>query len=86
MTEQDWMAVINTNLNSVFNLTRQVIDGMSIAAGAASSTSRQNAMKGIPARPTTPPPRPAAGFKRWRRRSAKGVTVNTVAATSKPRW
>src|SRR6185503_15875326 len=29
MTEQDWMAVINTNLNSVFNVTRQVIDGMS---------------------------------------------------------
>jgi len=28
MTEQDWMAVINTNLNSVFNVTRQVIDGM----------------------------------------------------------
>ncbi|HJY77352.1 MAG TPA: SDR family NAD(P)-dependent oxidoreductase, partial [Burkholderiales bacterium] len=28
MTEQDWMAVINTNLNSVFNVTRQVVDGM----------------------------------------------------------
>src|SRR3954463_1295893 len=29
MTEQDWMAVINTNLNSVLNVTRQVIDRMS---------------------------------------------------------
>src|SRR6185369_4744920 len=28
MTERDWMEVINTNLNSVFNVTRQVIDGM----------------------------------------------------------
>src|ERR1700751_5952338 len=28
MTEKDWMEVINTNLNSVFNVTRQVIDGM----------------------------------------------------------
>ena len=28
MTEQDWTAVINTNLNSVFNVTRQVVDGM----------------------------------------------------------
>src|SRR3954451_5671685 len=26
MTAADWMAVINTNLNSVFNVTRQVID------------------------------------------------------------
>ena len=39
MTEHDWNAVINTNLNSVFNVTRQVIDGMVDAAGAASSTS-----------------------------------------------
>jgi acetoacetyl-CoA reductase len=28
MTEKDWIEVINTNLNSVFNVTRQVIDGM----------------------------------------------------------
>src|SRR5882672_10623148 len=26
MTERDWIDVINTNLNSVFNVTRQVID------------------------------------------------------------
>jgi len=28
MSPTDWYAVINTNLNSVFNVTRQVIDGM----------------------------------------------------------
>jgi acetoacetyl-CoA reductase len=28
MTKDDWDAVINTNLNSLFNVTKQVIDGM----------------------------------------------------------
>lgn len=28
MTKEDWLAVIDTNLNSVFNCTRHVIDGM----------------------------------------------------------
>jgi acetoacetyl-CoA reductase len=28
MSREDWSAVINTNLNSLFNVTRQVIDGM----------------------------------------------------------
>jgi acetoacetyl-CoA reductase len=28
MSLEDWCAVINTNLNSLFNVTRQVIDGM----------------------------------------------------------
>src|SRR3990172_1640472 len=28
MSLNDWYAVINTNLNSVFNVTRQVIEGM----------------------------------------------------------
>jgi len=32
MDQDDWLAVINTNLNSVFNVTRQVIPGM-IAGG-----------------------------------------------------
>jgi acetoacetyl-CoA reductase len=47
MTEQDWMAVINTNLNSVFNVTRQVIDGMSERGwGRIINISSVNAMKG----------------------------------------
>jgi acetoacetyl-CoA reductase len=28
MTREDWEAVINTNLNSLFNVTKQVIDDM----------------------------------------------------------
>jgi len=32
MSPEDWQAVINTNLNSVFNVTRNVVDGM-LAAG-----------------------------------------------------
>jgi len=28
MTPEQWNAVINTNLGSLFNMTRQVIDGM----------------------------------------------------------
>src|ERR687895_22109 len=47
MTEQDWMAVINTNLNSVFNVTRQVIDGMSERGwGRIINISSVNALKG----------------------------------------
>jgi acetoacetyl-CoA reductase len=47
MTEQDWMAVINTNLNSVFNVTRQVIDGMSERGwGRIINISSVNAIKG----------------------------------------
>src|ERR1044071_1021365 len=47
MTEADWMAVINTNLNSVFNVTRQVIDGMSDRGwGRIVNISSVNAIKG----------------------------------------
>ena len=47
MTEADWMAVINTNLNSVFNVTRQVIDGMSERGwGRIINISSVNAIKG----------------------------------------
>src|SRR5258708_1876034 len=47
MTEQDWMAVINTNLNSVFNVTRQVIDRMSERGwGRIINISSVNAIKG----------------------------------------
>src|SRR5258708_30674153 len=47
MTEKDWMEVINTNLNSVFNVTRQVIDGMSERGwGRIINISSVNAIKG----------------------------------------
>jgi acetoacetyl-CoA reductase len=47
MTEKDWMEVINTNLNSVFNVTRQVIDGMVERGwGRIVNISSVNAIKG----------------------------------------
>src|SRR5258705_9872622 len=47
MTEGDWNAVINTNLNSVFNVTRQVIDGMVDRGwGRIINISSVNAIKG----------------------------------------
>ena len=56
-----WDTVINTNLNSVFDITRRFIDrhGRS-AAGDGSSTSPASwAASATSVRPTTPPPRPA---------------------------
>ena len=39
MTKADWDAVVRTNLDSVFNMTKHVIDGRSIEPGVGSSTS-----------------------------------------------
>ena len=71
MTEQDWTAVINTNLNSVFNVTRQVIDGMSERGwGRIVNISSVNAIKGQFGQTNTPRRRRGwrASRKRWRRR------------------
>ena len=47
MEPEDWMAVINTNLNSVFNVTRQVIPGMMTAGfGRIVNISSVNGQKG----------------------------------------
>jgi len=47
MTEREWLSVINTNLNSVFNVTRQVIDGMIEREwGRIVNISSVNAIKG----------------------------------------
>ena len=47
MDEEDWLAVINTNLNSVFNVTRQVIPGMMAAGfGRIVNISSVNGQKG----------------------------------------
>jgi acetoacetyl-CoA reductase len=47
MTERDWLEVINTNLNSVFNVTRQVVDGMTERGwGRIINISSVNAIKG----------------------------------------
>ena len=47
MSPTDWYAVINTNLNSVFNVTRQVIEGMMERGwGRIINISSVNALKG----------------------------------------
>jgi acetoacetyl-CoA reductase len=83
MTEQDWMAVINTNLNSVFNVTRQVIDGMSERAwGRIINISSVNAMKGQFGQTNYSAAKAGmAGFSKALAQEVvrKGVTVNTVS-------
>ena len=69
MTREDWDAVIETNLNSMFNVTKQVVGDMVEKGWGPSSTSRRStARRARPARPTTPPPRPACTASRWRSR------------------
>jgi acetoacetyl-CoA reductase len=83
MTEQDWMAVINTNLNSVFNVTRQVIDGMSDRGwGRIVNISSVNAIKGQFGQTNYSAAKAGmAGFSKALAQEVvrKGVTVNTVS-------
>src|SRR5215207_5165254 len=58
MTPEQWNAVINTNLNSLFNMCRPVIEGMRARSSAASSTClRSTARKVSSGNRTTPQPR-----------------------------
>jgi acetoacetyl-CoA reductase len=83
MTEQDWMAVINTNLNSVFNVTRQVIDGMVERNwGRIVNISSVNAIKGQFGQTNYSAAKAGmAGFSKALAQEVvrKGVTVNTVS-------
>ena len=83
MTEADWMAVINTNLNSVFNVTRQVIDGMSERGwGRIINISSVNAIKGQFGQTNYSAAKAGmAGFSKALAQEVvrKGVTVNTVS-------
>jgi acetoacetyl-CoA reductase len=83
MTEQDWMAVINTNLNSVFNVTRQVIDGMTERGwGRIINISSVNAMRGQFGQTNYSAAKAGmAGFSKALAQEVvkKGVTVNTVS-------
>ncbi len=83
MTEQDWTAVINTNLNSVFNVTRQVIDGMSDRGwGRIVNISSVNAIKGQFGQTNYSAAKAGmAGFSKALAQEVvrKGVTVNTVS-------
>jgi len=83
MTEQDWMAVINTNLNSVFNVTRQVIDGVVERGwGRIVNISSVNAIKGQFGQTNYSAAKAGmAGFSKALAQEVvrKGVTVNTVS-------
>jgi len=83
MTEHDWMAVINTNLNSVFNVTRQVIEGMTERGwGRVVNISSVNAIKGQFGQTNYSAAKAGmAGFGKALAQEVvrKGVTVNTVS-------
>ena len=83
MTEKDWMEVINTNLNSVFNVTRQVIDGMVERGwGRIINISSVNAIKGQFGQTNYSAAKAGmAGFSKALAQEVvrKGVTVNTVS-------
>jgi len=83
MTERDWNEVINTNLNSVFNVTRQVIDGMVDRGwGRIVNISSVNAIKGQFGQTNYSAAKAGmAGFSKALAQEVvkKGVTVNTVS-------
>jgi acetoacetyl-CoA reductase len=83
MTERDWTEVINTNLNSVFNVTRQVIDGMTERGwGRIVNISSVNAIKGQFGQTNYSAAKAGmAGFSKALAQEVvkKGVTVNTVS-------
>jgi acetoacetyl-CoA reductase len=83
MTEKDWNVVINTNLNSVFNVTRQVIDGMTERGwGRVVNISSVNALKGQFGQTNYSAAKAGmAGFSKALAQEVvkKGVTVNTIS-------
>ena len=57
MKPEQWTEVINTNLGSLFNMTRQVIEGMRARKfGRVINISSINGQRGNSAKPTTRPP------------------------------
>src|SRR5436190_12389462 len=83
MTERDWNEVITTNLNSVFNVTRQVIDGMTERGwGRIVNISSVNAIKGQFGQTNYSAAKAGmAGFSKALALEVvrKGVTVNTIS-------
>ena len=83
MTKADWDAVIRTNLDSVFNMTKQVLDGMVDRGwGRIINVSSVNAQKG--AFGQTNYSAAKAGMHGFTKALAyevarKGVTVNTIS-------
>jgi acetoacetyl-CoA reductase len=83
MSPTDWYAVINTNLNSVFNVTRQVIEGMVDRGwGRIVNISSVNALKGQFGQTNYSAAKAGMhGFSKALAQEVvkKGVTVNTVS-------
>ena len=83
MTPEDWRAVIDTNLNSLFNVTKQVIDGMVDAGwGRVVNISSVNGQKGQFGQSNYATAKAGIhGFTMSlaQETAAKGVTVNTVS-------
>lgn len=83
MQPGDWQTVINTNLNSLFNVTRQVIDGMvSRGWGRVINISSVNAQLGQVGQVNYSTAKSAIrGFTRALAKEvgSRGVTVNTVS-------
>ena len=83
MSESDWYDVINTNLNSVFNVTRQVVEGMTDRGwGRIINVSSVNALKGQFGQTNYSAAK--AGMHGFTKALAqevvrKGVTVNTIS-------
>ena len=83
MAECDWLDVISTNLNSVFNVTRQVVDGMTERGwGRIINISSVNAIKGQFGQTNYSAAKAGmVGFSKALAQEVvkKGVTVNTVS-------
>jgi acetoacetyl-CoA reductase len=83
MTKADWDAVIHTNLDSVFNMTKQVVDGMVTRGwGRIINVSSVNAQKGGFGQTNYSAAK--AGMHGFTKALAlevakKGVTVNTIS-------
>src|SRR5476649_2228860 len=83
MTPDQWYGVINTNLNSLFNMCRPVIEGMRERNfGRIINISSINGQKGKWANRIIPPPRPARSVspRRWRRRMRGRASRSTPSA------
>lgn len=83
MSVEDWRAVIDTNLNSLFNVTKQVVDGMTEKGwGRIINISSVNGQKGQFGQTNYSAAKAGMhGFTKALAQevAAKGVTVNTVS-------
>jgi acetoacetyl-CoA reductase len=83
MSSEEWLAVINTNLNSVFNVTRNVIDGMRQKGfGRIINISSVNGVKGQIGQANYSAAKSGIiGFSKAvaQENANKGITVNVIA-------